>query len=174
MKSTAIRTTQQTVRVRVTTNDCLWQMLARTNHVISKLRHKELRRFGINMNDAIVLFTALRLKKLATPANISRQLFWEPHTVSEQLSGMVKKGLVKKIRDLERPNLVRVEVTEKGIQAYQKSAKRKLTREIMAVLSEDEQLQLWALMAKIRKKALSKLDLHITEPFPPDDPDQLR
>ncbi len=157
----------------MTFNDYLWQIMARTDHIMTKLRQKELRQFGINMNEAIVLFTVLRLKKLATPANISRQLFWEPHTVSEQLTGMGKKGLIRKIRDLERHNLIRIEVTEKGLEAYRKSAIRKSTREIMSVLTKEEQLQLWALLAKIRGRAMGKLGLDISDPFPPDDPTKL-
>lgn len=162
------------VRVYLTFNDYLWQIIARTDHIITKLRQKELRQFGINMNEAIVLFTVLRLRKLATPANISRQLFWEPHTVSEQLTGMEKKELVRKVRDLERRNLVRIAVTEKGLEAYRKSAIRKSTREVMSVLTRDEQVQLWKLMAKIRGKAISKLGLDISDPFPPDSPPDMK
>ena len=150
--------------------DGLWQIMARTDHIVAKLRQKELRRYGINMNEAIVLFTVLRLKRNATPANISRQLFWEPHTVSEQLKSMERKGLIKKVRDLGRQNLFRVEVTEKGLEAYRQSARRKSTRETMSILTKEEQLQLWALLARIREKAMERLGIHMSDPFPPSDP----
>jgi DNA-binding MarR family transcriptional regulator len=149
-------------------------MLARTDHILAKLRQKELRQYGINMNDAIVLFTALRLKRLATPSNISRQLFWEPHTVSEVLKSMEKKGLIRKVRDLERQNFIRVEITEKGLEAYRQSARRKSTREIMSALADGEQAQLWSLLAKVRARAIEKAGLSILDPFPPADPDKMR
>ena len=170
MKSTVSDDKKTKVRVYLTFGDGLWQMLARTDHIVAKLRQKELRRYGITMNDAIVLFTAVRLKRLATPANISRQLFWEPHTVSEQLKSMVSKGLIRKVRDLERQNLVRVEATEKGLEAYRESARRKSTREIMSALTKEEQVQLWTLLAKIRERAMQKAGIRISDPFPPSDP----
>jgi len=157
----------------MTLGDGLWQILARTDHVVAKLRQKELRQYGITMNDAIVLFTAIRLKRLATPANISRQLFWEPHTVSEQLKAMEKKGLIKKVRDLERHNLIRVDVTEKGLEAYRESSRRKSTRKVMSSLSKDEQIEMWALLAKIRQGAMRELGIDDFEPFPPSDPGDL-
>ena len=174
MKPTVSDNTRKNARVYLTFGDGLWQMLARTDHIITKLRQKELRQYGINMNDAVVLFTVVRLKRLATPANMSRQLFWEPHTVSEQLKSMEKKGLVRKVRDLERQNLIRVEATEKGLEAYRESARRKSTREIMSVLTKEDQVQLWTLLAKIRERAMQKAGLHLADPFPPSDPNKLR
>ncbi len=158
------------VRVYLTFSDGLWQMLARTDHIIAKQRQKELRQYGITMNEAIVLFTVLRLKEIATPANLSHQLFWEPHTVSEQLKAMEAKGLIKKVRDLQRRNLIRVEITEKGLEAYRQSAKRKSTRDIMSVLEKEDQVQLWTLLAKVRERAMHGQGLGDAEPFPPSDP----
>ena len=161
------------VRVHLTFSDGLWQIMARTDHIVAKARQKELRQYGITMNDAIVLFTAIRLKRLATPANISRQLFWEPHTVSEQLKAMEAKGLIRKARDLARHNLIRVEVTEKGFEAYRQSSRRKSTRKVMSVLSKDEQVQLWILLAKIRQKTMQEFGIDDFDPFPPSDPNDL-
>jgi DNA-binding MarR family transcriptional regulator len=170
MGSSEMDNSKDKVRVYLTFGDALWQMLARTNHIVSKVRQKELRQYGITMNEAIVLFTVLRLKGLATPAAISRQLFWEPHTVSEQLKSMETKGLIKKVRDLERHNLIRVAATKEGVEAYRQSARRKSTREIMSVLTKEEQIQVWSLLARIRGKAMDDLGLSGSEPFPPSDP----
>jgi DNA-binding MarR family transcriptional regulator len=170
MPSSVSDNSRDRVRVYLTFGDGLWQMLARTNHVVSKVRQKELRRYGITMNEAIVLLTVLRLKGLATPAAISKQLFWEPHTVSEQLKSMERKGLIKKVRDLEKHNLIRAEATKNGVEAYRQSARRISTREIMSVLTKEEQTQMWSLLARIRGKAMHDLGLAGSEPFPPADP----
>ena len=174
MKSRILDDNKKKVRVYLTFSDGLWQIMARTNHIVSKVRHKELHQYGVNMNEAVVLFTVLRLKGLGTPANISRQLFWEPHTVSEQLKSMETKGLIKKVRDLERRNLIRVEATEKGFEAYRQSSRRQSTRETMSVLTKEEQVQLWALLAKIRGRAMEQLGLRGADPFPPADPKKFR
>jgi DNA-binding MarR family transcriptional regulator len=173
MRSTDLGKGNRRVRVNLTFGDGLWQIMARTNHIVAKLRQRELREYGITMNEAVVLLTVIRLKKLATPANISRQLFWEPHTVSEQLKSMETKGLVRRVRDLERRNLIRVEATEKGLEAYRQSARWKSTRKTMSVLTKEEQLQLWALLAKIRERAIRQLGLRGSDPFPPSDPNKL-
>ena len=121
-----------------------------------------------------MLFTVLRLKGQATPAAISRQLFWELHSVSEQLTRMEAKGLIRKVRDLGRRNLIRAEVTEKGVKVYHKSSRRRSRREIMSVLTKEEQLQLWELLAKLREKALHELGVPGSDPFPPSDSGELR
>jgi DNA-binding MarR family transcriptional regulator len=160
-------------RLSMTLSDGLWQILARTDHLVAKARQKELRQYGLNMNDAIVLYTAIRLKNLASPTNISRQLFWEPHTVSGQLKAMEMKGLVRRTQDQKRHNLVKVEVTEKGIEAYRQSALRKSTRKAMSALTKEEQIKLWALLVKLRQKTMQMLELDDLEPFPPSDPAKL-
>jgi len=51
---------------------------------------------------AAVLFVVRNMKTAATPAEISRRLFREPHTVSELIKRMEKQGLVRKKKDLEK------------------------------------------------------------------------
>ncbi len=160
-------------RLSMTLSDGLWQILARTNHALAKVRQKELHQYGITMNDAIVLFTVIRLKDAASPTNISRQLFWEPHTVSAQLKTMEQKGLVRRVKDRKRQNLIWVEITEQGLEAYRQSSLHKSTRKMMSALTKEEQLQLWALLARIRQKTMKELGWDNLEPFPPSDPNDL-
>jgi DNA-binding MarR family transcriptional regulator len=164
----------QRARAYLTFTHALWQAFTRTHHVISKARQKELRQYGMTVEEAAVLFTVLRLKGHATPAAISRQLFWELHSVSEQLTRMEAKGLVRKVRDLGRRNLIRAEVTEKGVEVYRTSSRRRSAREIMSVLDKEEQRQLWALLAKLREKALHELGAGGSDPLSPSDPDESR
>jgi DNA-binding MarR family transcriptional regulator len=173
MESTSTKENKNKVRIRLTTADNLWLLLARTQHIVSKIRHKELHECGVTINEAAVLFTILRLKRPATPAAISQEVHWEPHTVSELLKVMEKKGTIRKVRDLERKNLIRVAITDKGIEAYLKSSQRKSTRQVMTVLTREEQLQLWTLLAKVRDKGLEQLGLDIPDVFPPSSPDKV-
>ncbi len=167
-----LQNNKKSIRPRLTFADGLWLLLARTQHIVSKIRHKELRECGVTMNEAAVLLTILRLKRPATPAAISQEVHWEPHTVSELLKVMEKKGTIRKLRDLERKNLVRIEITEKGLDAYLKSAERKTVRKVMSVLTKEEQVQLWTLLAKLRDRGLEQLRLDVPDLFPPSDPDQ--
>ena len=163
-----------TQRLFTRLGDGLWQLFARTDHIITKLRQKELRQHGINMNEAIVLFTVVRLKGRATQANISEQLFWELHTVSEQLKSMEQKGLIRRSKDPNKRNPMLFETTEKGLVAYHQSTRRESTRRIMSALTKDEQLQMWGLLAKIRERAMLESGLSVSDPFPPSDPKESR
>ena len=151
----------------------LFQLLRRTDRVIHKARQRELDRYGVSAEVAAVLFTVLRLGRQATPANIARALFLERHTVSEQLIRMDKDGLIQRVKDLERKNYVRVVLTEKGYDQYRKSARRRSTRSILAVLTPEEQEQLWLLLAKVRDKSLKHLGVRAPETYPPSAPSQI-
>jgi DNA-binding MarR family transcriptional regulator len=134
----------------------LWILLAQTRDAILKARQKELDQYGISTSQAAVLFVIQAIGDRATPAEISRWLFREPHSVSTLLSRMEKQGLVRKVKDLDRKNLVRVVITEKGREAYYQSTKRESIRGIMSSLSEEERQQLTSSLRKLRDEALKR------------------
>ncbi len=62
----------------------------------------------------------------------------EPHTASTLIDRMDKAGLVKKVKDLKKKNLVRITITAKGRRAYNHSTKRESIHRMMACLSKEE------------------------------------
>jgi len=144
----------------------LWGLLGQTADVVLRVRWKELNRYGISPIEAGVLFAIQAIGERATPAEITRWLLREPHTVSELLNRMEKEGLVTKTKDLERKNLVRVSITEKGRQAYRQSTKRKSIHKVMSTLSEEERRQLMASLEKLRNRALKELKVEHKPRFP--------
>jgi len=80
---------------------------------------------------------------------------------------MEKDGLVSRVRDLERRNQVRIEVTEKGYQGFLEAAKRPITKTIMSVLNNEEQQMLWGILAKLRSKTLDELGANSKTVYPP-------
>jgi DNA-binding MarR family transcriptional regulator len=144
----------------------LWVLLSQAADATLRARQKELDRYGISAAEATVLFVIQAIGERATPAVITRWLLREPHTVTELLNRMEKKGLVTKTKDLERKNLVRVSITEKGRQAYQQSTKRKSIHKVLSSLSQEERQQLMASLAKLRNKALKELRVEHKPPFP--------
>ena len=79
---------------------------------------------------------------------------------------MEKKGLVRKVRDLDRKNLVRVSMTEKAQEIHSQSANSKSIHNIMSVLSEDERKQLRTYLEKLWEKAKEELGVEHDMPFP--------
>jgi len=89
----------------------LWIFLHRTSHIVLRAREKELAQYGISTAKAAVLDIVRAIGHKATPALISRHLLREAHSVSGLLSRMEKEGLVNKVQDLDRKNLVRIALT---------------------------------------------------------------
>ena len=145
----------------------LWVLLSQAADTTLRARQKELDRYGISTAEAAVLFAVQAIGDRATPAEITRWLLREPHTVTELLNRMERGGLVTKAKDLERKNLVRVSITEKGRQAYKQSTKRKSIRKVMSVLSREERQQLGSYLERLRNKALGELtEERPRPPFP--------
>jgi DNA-binding MarR family transcriptional regulator len=144
----------------------LWGLLGQTADVMLRARQKELYRYGISAIEAGTLWVIQVIGEKATPAQITRWLLREPHTVTELLNRMVKKGLVTKTKDLERRNLIRVSITEKGRQAYEHSTKRKSIHKMISSLSEEERQQLMASLKKLRNRALKELRVEHKPLFP--------
>jgi len=92
----------------------LWLLLTHTRYAVFRAREKELQRYGVSPEQVGLLFVVQALGPKATPAAISRHIIRQPHTVSALVDRMAKRGLVKKVKDLDRKNLVRVVMTEKG------------------------------------------------------------
>ena len=145
----------------------LWVLLHQTADALSKTRDNELRKsVGISRMQAAVLFIVKAITGPATPAEISRWLFREPHTVSGILERMEKKGLVRRSKDLERKNMIRVELTEKGEEALQRSRELTAVRNILLCLSDEELENLRRYLETLRNKAIEELRIDYELPFP--------
>ena len=71
----------------------LWVLFHQACDAMARAREDELRKFGISRIQAAVLFIIKAIEGPATPAEISRWLFREPHTVFRLLKRMEKQGL---------------------------------------------------------------------------------
>ena len=96
-------------------------------------------------------------KNKVTPAEISRQLLKDPHSISQLLVRMEKRGLVKNIKGLPRKNMIRVKLTSKGQKAFKNSLESNNLGKIFSILSEDEKEQFHLYCEKIREMAMSVL-----------------
>jgi DNA-binding MarR family transcriptional regulator len=146
----------------------LWLLLTRTRYAVFRAREKELQRYGVSPEQVGILFIVQALGKRATPAAISRYIIRQPHTVSALVDRMARKGLVKKVKDLDRKNLVRVVLTEKGQKAYELSTKRGPIHRIIGTLTKEERQEfrntLEKLLAKARKEiGLDREELPLSE-----------
>ena len=144
----------------------LWVLLHQTRDAVYKAREKELRPYTVSPEQVAVLNTVQAIGNAATPAEISRWLFRESHSVSGILSRMQKQGLVRRVKDLDKKNLVRVEITERGQQILSQSTKREVINRIMSTLSPQECQQLRSCLDKLLGKALMELGMERKLVFP--------
>jgi MarR family multiple antibiotic resistance transcriptional regulator len=147
----------------------LWVLLSQTRDVISKTRERELHSQHISERHAQLLFIIELIGRNATPVKIARWLFREPHSISEILDRMEKQGLVKKVKDLDRKNQVRIAITEKGYDTYRRSYIPRNIPDTLSVLTDDERKQFISSLMKLRKVAIKRAGIRYEVPLPPID-----
>jgi len=148
----------------------LWLLLSRTRSAIFRARQKKVGHY-LHPNQALALCAIWNNNGQATPAMISRQLFLERHSVSELISRMEEKGLVRKSRDPNRKNVVRISITEKGLQMGHHIIQREFVNGILSELSAEQQTQMKLSLEILLKAAQKALDSHDDMP-PSKSPEQ--
>jgi len=126
---------------------------------LHKARRKELAQYGITIEEASVLVVVDVIGNKTTPLDISRWILREPHSTSELLGRMEKRGLLKRAKDLKDKRRLRISMTKKGREALRMASKRQSIHHILsASLSTDaEQQQLNTLVEKIWANSLERL-----------------
>jgi DNA-binding MarR family transcriptional regulator len=144
----------------------LWLLLTQTRAAIFKVRHKKVGQY-LHPNQAAALISVWALNGRVTPAALARRLFLEPHTVSELIIRMEKKGLVTKSRDRENATVVRISITNKGREVCQRVMGQKLIRQIMSKLTDEQRTQLKTSLEILFNEAIKELGQEGGEPSLP-------
>lgn len=136
----------------------LWLLLAQTRSAIFKVRHKVIGQY-LHPNQAAALVSIWAMQGQITPAVLSRRLFLEPHSVSELIMRMQKKGLVSKKKDKKRGNVVRISMTEKGKEMCRHVMGKELIARVMSVLTDKQRDQLRTCLTVLMTEALRELGM---------------
>ncbi len=112
--------------------------LARANMMLQRAIDLEISRVGLTIPQAGVLYFLQITKEPLTPMKLSRLLHRQPHTVSALLTRMEAQGLVKATKDMERKNWVRLSLTKKGQEAYNRQLAERIAFNATACLSKKE------------------------------------
>ncbi len=129
----------------------LWLLLARTHYRVKQARTSELRRLGLTPEQAGILYYVNASGNNAMPTEISRWMMREPQTITSVIDRMEKKGLIKKSRDDERKNVVRISLTDKGRRVLEHSNQRESFHKIMSVLSDEKRESLREILNDLRE-----------------------
>jgi DNA-binding MarR family transcriptional regulator len=132
-------------------------LLKQTSETINRCRENDLRRFHITPEQAGVLRCIYNLGGNATPADLTHWLSRKPSSVSIMLGRMEKQGLISKNSDPKKKNIIRLSLTERGLEAYGYMEKYNSFTNIFKELSVDKQHQLWELLKPLLDRALKDL-----------------
>ena len=145
-------------KLKITEDYRLWLLLNKTRSAIYKLRHRKVGQY-LPPNQAAALVTIWAFNGQITPAELSRQLFLEPHSVSELIVRMEKKGLVTKARDKNRGNIVRLSITDKGSKLCRRVMGEDLIHGIIASLTDEQREQLRSSLSVMFAASLKELGM---------------
>ena len=131
----------------------LWTLIGRLNHTIVQLRQKELSPYKIPVRQLFVLRTIRSLGSKATLSEVAKQVERETHVISKQAIRMEKDGLIKRIKNTPKSNLLKLELTEKGLEMAQMSVESKSLKTLFSTLSGEERRQFESILKKILTRA---------------------
>ena len=134
----------------------VYLLIRQTADLINQELAYELRSRGcVPEIQTALLFVVKTLGEQASPSEISRLMLRQRHSTCHLIDRMVKKGLLKKTKDLERKTMKRVSLTDKGEEALQKALLAGKTIErIVGALSDKEINCLVGHLKKLRNGAL--------------------
>ncbi len=119
----------------------LWQKFSQTRAAIFKAREKRIGQyFHPNWGSALIFVWANNGK--ATPSMLARALFLEPHSVSELITRLEKRALVKRHKDKSKKRIVRISITDKGRKVCYQAMQTDFITGIMSSLSDEQYEQL--------------------------------
>jgi DNA-binding MarR family transcriptional regulator len=134
----------------------IWVLLGQVSDGMMRARDNELRSVGLSSIKVGVLYTVKAAGGSLTAIEISRCLVRRPATIYQLLDRMEKQGFITCIRSTEGKREVRVELTEKGEEAYRSHSRQVIPR-ILGSLSVKERDQFKSTLKKLRIKVFEEL-----------------
>ena len=136
----------------------LWHLITKVNHLLMLAREKELKQdgFAIPVRQAYILRVIEDLGPQTTLIELANKAERRIDVISRQTVKMENDGLIKRIKDKPKSNLLRVKLTKKGLAVSKVSRKSKLINAIFSSFSEEELRKLESMLNTI----LIKLEEH--------------
>jgi DNA-binding MarR family transcriptional regulator len=134
--------------------------LLQVSDILFKIRERELLPQNLSATAAEILFLVDAMGEDVTPAKITRMLLREPHAISGILIRMEKHGLIKRIKNMERKNLIRVTLTAKGQNALKQAMKQTGAAQVISKLTEAQRSKLKQTLNILKEAGKKELNLN--------------
>jgi DNA-binding MarR family transcriptional regulator len=135
-------------------NELLWGQLIMTNTLLQRARELELAGADMSLIQAMVLYALKISPEPMTPGKLAKILYREPHSMSALIGRMEKQGLVETKHDLVPKNLVRVVLTARGEEAFQRQRTANAVINLTSRLTKEERDTLSSCAGKLRVWAI--------------------
>ena len=132
----------------------LWMLLNLTSAAILEARNQDFSDTGITFREYSVLALVNAIDGEVIPADIARWLRLTPQGISELLTRMEKRGLVKRKQSRKNKKLKNVVILPKGEKALRRALEIDPIQDIMK-LPEEEFDEIWLLLEKLKGQARS-------------------
>jgi DNA-binding MarR family transcriptional regulator len=141
-----------TAASKSTDADQLWLLIGKVHHKRMLVRQRELGPHNITIRELRLLSIIHELGSKATISAVVGKVERTVSVIDHQTIRMEKYGLLKRIRDNTKSRLLRLELTEKGLDLIKINRKAKAMEDIMSVLDVKERRQLRSLLDKLLVK----------------------
>ena len=133
-----------------------WMLLHRTRDLFFRCEDRAVSEFGLTAEQWTVLLAIKHLDDPVRPTDVGRWLGHKVNTVSMIVDRMVRAALVTRVRDLPDRRAIRLDITDRGEQAFRPAtaAVWTLIQEILATLTREDVRTLIRLLETLRDKAL--------------------
>jgi len=144
----------------------LWVHLRQTYDLLSNYEAEKFSKAHITYEQYLVLwiiryFNSVKKDEPFIITNLASILGRDTATVSQLVDRMVKKGLIKKIRDLSDRRAIRLVITAKGKNTFLDNAKPNLflVKHLLSVFSDSELRTMIRLIKKLRKRVTAEFGI---------------
>ena len=132
-------------------------LILQARHLIWINRQRELSPYNISVGQSHILGILHQIGHKVTLTELAKLTERATSSTSVQLNRMENDGLVEKIRENPKSNLLSFTLTEKGRNIYKLCNKMEADKKIMSALSEAERQQLILMLEKIIYRAEKRL-----------------
>ncbi len=137
----------------------LLTQLLQVADIFVKIRERELLPQNLSATAAEILFLVDAMGEDVTPAKITRMMLREPHSTSGILMRMETHGLLKRTKNMERKNLIRITLTAKGEKVLSQAMKKEGTTNVLTKLTAEQRSQLTKSLSILKEAGKKELNL---------------
>jgi MarR family. len=116
------------------------------------VRQKELKQHHVPPRQTLFLYTLDSLGPKATLTKMAEAMERKTHVISRQSAIMEKDGLIKRIQDTPKSRLLRLELTEKGLEMVKLARQSEAIDSILSFLNKEERQQIKSVLNRILVK----------------------